>query len=457
MQTCKFYAAIAGAASLACVPAIAQSQRDGFERAQVECRELIRDMQREVRRLDLGQQLNSRVDDLVQQARQASSNETCVRTLRQANGLINNEIGERPLSDQRFRQALQEARSGQQSSSLRQSQASTLSQSAQSRSDASRITVTYTSEIVGRTINDNQGNEAGELEYVVIDTRNSDIRFAVISSGGLFDIGDELTAVPWKNIDIRPWGQNSEPRLRLTFGIDKLREGRRITEDTIDQLADPSYQTSVISFYLPIDRSTEGQAQDQKRQTQSDSGASASQESGSDQGTRARSEQRQSTQDGQQRQASQQDGQASQELMLVGRELITTIARSPLRTSSQVRGATVRTSDGREAGEIDRLVVDVERGKVAYALVAKGGFLGIGEEWRAVPLAALRSTGQASYTLDQSQHGLATIPILTRDELPRRIRLGDLRRLYQAYDVTPYWQDRSQSQTMQSDRQDSSR
>jgi sporulation protein YlmC with PRC-barrel domain len=490
------YFAIAGAASMAWMPTLALSQQSSDDmRYQANCRDLLQEMRQELRELDVGQKLNSRIDNLIQQARQASSDEQCVRTLRQANGLVNREIGERPLDDDRFRQALMDARSGQETlrnaRSGQQAQRDTRSgqQPTQRRqtgatasvsdSDAARIAVTYTSELIGRSVRDNEGNDVGELEYMVIDTQNSNIRFAVVSSGGVLDIGDELIAVPWDQIKVRTWGATSEPRLQLAFGLDKLRQGQRLSHDRLDQLASPTYQTGLFSFYLPVER---GEGRTQRRTGASDRGAGSSDEGqrqsgtqpgrqgdqtqrqGSEQGTSqgmGQGQQAMQTQDGQRRQAArssgQQDGQSADQLMLVGRELITTLVTSPLRTSSQVKGATVETSDGREAGEVDRLVVDVDRGKVAYALVAKGGFLGIGEEWRAVPLAALKWSGQDTYALNKSQSNLETMPKLTRDELPSRIRQGDLKKLYQAYSVQPYWQSQSGSDRAQSEQQDSRR
>jgi sporulation protein YlmC with PRC-barrel domain len=488
MHVLKYFA-IAGAASLAWMPTLALSQQPSDDmRYKANCRDLLQEMRQELRDLDVGQQLNSRIDNLIQQARQASSDEQCVRTLRQANGLVNSEIGERPLDDDRFRQALIDARSGQQAlrsarsgqqaqRDMRSGQQTTQRRGAEVRastsdSDAARIAVTYTSELIGRSVRDNEGNEAGELEYMVIDTQNSDIRFAVVSSGGFLDIGDELIAVPWEQIQVRTWGATSEPRLQLAFGLDKLRQGQRLTQDRLDQLASPTYQTDLVSFYLPVQRMGEGRTQrrtgapadvdEGQRQSATQPGTEGdqSQRKGGEQGI-DQGRQTTRTQDAQRRQAArssgQQDGQNANQLMLVGRELITTLVTSPLRTSSQVKGATVETSDGSEAGEIDRLVVDVERGKVAYALVAKGGFLGIGEEWRAVPLAALKLSGQDTYALNQSQSNLETMPKLTRDELPSRIRQGDLKRLYQAYNVDPYWQGRSRSDRAQSEQQDSRR
>jgi hypothetical protein len=57
--------------------------------------------------------------------------------------------------------------------------------------------------------------------------------------------------------------------------------------------------------------------------------------------------------------------------------------------SDRVEGRPVRGSDGRRIGFIKRLMIDKHSGKVSYAVMNCGGFLGIGGEYRAVPWDAL--------------------------------------------------------------------
>jgi hypothetical protein len=104
MKTLKSLA-FAGTSLMLAAPVLAQSPQVGDMKSKEVCRQLLQEMRREVRQLDLGQQLNPRVEDIFRNARQASSDEQCVRTLRQANDLISRETGDPPLRDERFRQA----------------------------------------------------------------------------------------------------------------------------------------------------------------------------------------------------------------------------------------------------------------------------------------------------------------------------------------------------------------
>ena len=48
--------------------------------------------------------------------------------------------------------------------------------------------------------------------------------------------------------------------------------------------------------------------------------------------------------------------------------------------TSKLIGTRVRTADGKDAGEIDQLVVSQNDGKVTHVIVGKGGVLGVGEQ-----------------------------------------------------------------------------
>ena len=58
--------------------------------------------------------------------------------------------------------------------------------------------------------------------------------------------------------------------------------------------------------------------------------------------------------------------------------------------SDKVEGTPVRRSNGDKLGTIQRVMIDKRTGKVAYAVMTFGGFLGIGDEYRAFPWSVLR-------------------------------------------------------------------
>lgn len=70
---------------------------------------------------------------------------------------------------------------------------------------------------------------------------------------------------------------------------------------------------------------------------------------------------------------------------------------------------TVIDDAGEVAGSIVDLLLDLERGRIAYALVACGGFLGVGGRLFAVPWAALQRSG-AHFLLNGSRALLESGP-----------------------------------------------
>jgi sporulation protein YlmC with PRC-barrel domain len=58
-------------------------------------------------------------------------------------------------------------------------------------------------------------------------------------------------------------------------------------------------------------------------------------------------------------------------------------------SSSDVNGTAVYGVDGTKVGAIDHLMIDKQSGKIAYAVMGFGGFLGMGEDYHSIPWAAL--------------------------------------------------------------------
>ena len=76
--------------------------------------------------------------------------------------------------------------------------------------------------------------------------------------------------------------------------------------------------------------------------------------------------------------------------------------------SDKVEGTAVYGSDEKRIGSIDRVMIDKKSGKVAYAVLSYGGFLGIGDDHYPTPWSSLKyDTRLGGYvvgiTIDQLQ------------------------------------------------------
>jgi hypothetical protein len=111
----------------------------------------------------------------------------------------------------------------------------------------------------------------------------------------------------------------------------------------------------------------------------------------------------------------------------------------PLIESDRVEGTSVYDPKGDSIGSIKRLMIEKLSGKVAYAVMSFGGFLGIGEEEHAVPWNKLTyDTSLGGYRTDINEEQLRGAPSFYRDpgyEWNDRRRETELHDYYRA----PYY------------------
>lgn len=90
---------------------------------------------------------------------------------------------------------------------------------------------------------------------------------------------------------------------------------------------------------------------------------------------------------------------------------------------SELTGLEVRNAQNEDLGDIDDIVIDMRTGKIRYAAVASGGFLGLGEKLLAIPFNAFqfRQTEDDKYfVLNVSEERLKEAPGFDKDNWPER-------------------------------------
>lgn len=108
--------------------------------------------------------------------------------------------------------------------------------------------------------------------------------------------------------------------------------------------------------------------------------------------------------------------------------------------SDKVEGTAVYRSNGDRVGTIDRLMVDKLSGKVAYAVMSFGGFLGIGDDHYPIPWSLLTyNTDLGGYEVNISDAQLRGAPRFGQGEDWDRYDRDRETALYSYYGVTPYW------------------
>jgi len=91
-------------------------------------------------------------------------------------------------------------------------------------------------------------------------------------------------------------------------------------------------------------------------------------------------------------------------------------------------------------GEIEAIMLDVPLGRVAYAVLAVGGFLGMGEKLFAVPWKALvLDTDRKCFILDVDKDLLKNAPGFDKDNWPVMAESAWAQQVHDYYKSTPYW------------------
>jgi sporulation protein YlmC with PRC-barrel domain len=109
--------------------------------------------------------------------------------------------------------------------------------------------------------------------------------------------------------------------------------------------------------------------------------------------------------------------------------------------SSKVQGTAVYNTAGESLGEIDDLMIDKSTGKVAYAIMSFGGFLGImGNKYHPLPWSVLKyDTGRGGYVVNLDKQQLEGAPAYDADAEPEWGDRAYEKRLHDYYGAEPYW------------------
>ncbi|KZD03395.1 PRC-barrel domain-containing protein [Oceanibaculum pacificum] len=107
--------------------------------------------------------------------------------------------------------------------------------------------------------------------------------------------------------------------------------------------------------------------------------------------------------------------------------------------SDKVEGTSVRRPNGDKIGSIERVMIDKRSGRVAYAVMSFGGFLGMGEDHYALPWGKLSyNESLDAYEMDVTEDQLRGSPAGERERFDwNDRRWGE--RMHDYYKVPPYW------------------
>lgn len=113
----------------------------------------------------------------------------------------------------------------------------------------------------------------------------------------------------------------------------------------------------------------------------------------------------------------------------------------------QIMGADTLIGDnvvntlGEDLGEIKEIMLDISSGRVAYAVLSSGGFLGIGDKLFAIPWSVLTlDPANKRFVLDIAKERLKEAPGFDKDHWPSMADTTWASTLHDYYGSRPYWE-----------------
>lgn len=127
---------------------------------------------------------------------------------------------------------------------------------------------------------------------------------------------------------------------------------------------------------------------------------------------------------------------------IVGGEDNTSGPGPQVMAADTLEGDKVVNSRGEDLGTIEDIMVDVQRGRVAYAVMSCGGFLGLGDKLFAIPWSALTlDADRHCFVLDADRERFEKAPGFDKDHWPAMADNGWASGVHDFYGVRPYWSD----------------
>lgn len=108
--------------------------------------------------------------------------------------------------------------------------------------------------------------------------------------------------------------------------------------------------------------------------------------------------------------------------------------------ASTIEGTAVQNAAGEDLGEINELMIDLEKGRIAYAVLSFGGFLGMGDKLFALPWESLNIGPEGDvFILNVPREKLDNAPGFDKDNWPDMADSSWGESVHSYYGYKPYW------------------
>ena len=99
--------------------------------------------------------------------------------------------------------------------------------------------------LIGEDVYNRQDEDLGDIKEIMLDMRNGQVAYAVLSFGGWLGMGDKLFAVPWQALQL----DTVNKRFLLDVSKDHLKNAPGFDKDNWPDMAGTEFGTLVHNFY----------------------------------------------------------------------------------------------------------------------------------------------------------------------------------------------------------------
>ncbi|HEX5328360.1 MAG TPA: PRC-barrel domain-containing protein [Acetobacteraceae bacterium] len=311
---------------------------------------------------------------------------------------------------------------------------------AASSATSSTIDIVAANSIIGRDLRDPSGADAGTINSLVINTQTGVVDFVMVGGSGSFNPGAGLIALPWMALQ-SPIGGNGPITIKVS--VEKLLRSPRISPERIYWPDQAGQRARIYGYYGYAYPRYYGYNYGYR------SGAAPGYFGPGSSSRPARSGRQLVTQagaaNGSGSQATTANGSGSA-LVVTRNNVVSTLDARATTSANALQNATVYSRSGDDLGSVAQVMIDVDRGEVAYVLLSRGGFLGLQQRWFVLPIEALVATPyRGGYRLTADAKTLMHEPALNVDQqqLPAQVSASQLATLYNKFHMQPYWQEQN--------------
>lgn len=247
--------------------------------------------------------------------------------------------------------------------------------------------VVRSTKMIGMVVKNAKGEKIGEVDDLVIDKGEGCVAYGILSFGGFLGIGEKLFAIPYGNL-----ARSGGDAVVVDLTKEQLENAPSFPKDAWPKF-DRTYGERVHSHY----KST----------------------------------------------PYWQSDKTPAETKALGRDALDAehLRDHGMVRASQAVGMDVDDTSGKNLGDVDDLVIDETSGRIVYAVLSFGGFLGVGDKLFAIPWHALKPSARDvdKLILDVPKEKLKEAPGFDKKNWPD---LADRRwglDIHKYYGQEPYW------------------